>query len=182
LKNKAVFLDRDGVIIEDARHLSKFEDAKIISVAARAIALLNKSFRVIVISNQSVVARGMCKESDVEKVNNYIKRTLAKKEAKIDAIYFCPHHPDFSGACSCRKPLIGMLKDAQKKFKIDLQNSYIVGDKTVDIQTGKNAGCKTILVKTGYGGEDNEYSVQPDFVEKDVLEAAKRILLQERGN
>lgn len=176
VKNKAVFLDRDGVIIHEKHHLREIAQVEFISSAAAAIKKLNSKFIVIVISNQAVVARKLCTEQDVKKVNQFIQTELEKQGAKIDAFYFCPHHPKFSGDCECRKPKIGMLVQAKKDFNLNFANTFFVGDKTVDIQTGKNAGCKTILVKTGYAGSDKEFNVQPDITAEDILDAVEKIL------
>ncbi|MDO8428988.1 MAG: HAD family hydrolase [Candidatus Diapherotrites archaeon] len=176
MKNKAVFLDRDGVIIHEKHHLREIAQVEFISSAAAAIKKLNSKFIVIVISNQAVVARKLCTEQDVKKVNQFIQTELEKQGAKIDAFYFCPHHPKFSGDCECRKPKIGMLVQAKKDFNLNFANTFFVGDKTVDIQTGKNAGCKTILVKTGYAGSDKEFNVQPDITAEDILDAVEKIL------
>lgn len=175
MKNRAVFLDRDGVIIDNKHHLTKLSDVKFIRGSAQAIKLLNKNFRVIVVSNQSVVARKKSTKAKVKKINDHIKRKLAEEGACIDAFYYCPHHPDFSGKCLCRKPAIGMLLKAKEKFGLDLYKSFFIGDKTHDIKAGKNACCTTILVKTGYGGSDEEYAVRPDYTEKNLLAAAKRV-------
>ncbi|HZX20328.1 MAG TPA: HAD family hydrolase [archaeon] len=176
--NQAVFLDRDGVIIKEKHHLSKINDVEIIFGAAEAIKKLNKKFLVLVVSNQSVVARRISTSAEVKKINSYISKKLSKEGAKIDAFYFCPHHPLISGKCDCRKPEIGLLLKAKNKFKLDFSESFLVGDKTLDIKTGENAGCKTILVKTGYAGKDKEYKVNPDHTSKNLLDAAK-IMLKE---
>jgi len=184
----AVFLDRDGVINEEVNLLSDARQLRLIQNAEKAIKLLNNlGFYVIVATNQPQVARGLLKEKEAEKINETLRKMLAKKGAKIDAIYFCPHHPEkhhldikpecmkYRIECDCRKPNIGMLKKAEKKFGLNLKSCYIIGDKTMDMQTGKNAGCRTILVKTGYAGKDKKYDVKPNFIAKDLFDAAKQI-------
>ncbi|HJX50720.1 MAG TPA: HAD-IIIA family hydrolase [Candidatus Nanoarchaeia archaeon] len=186
--NKAVFLDRDGVINEEVKLLYNIKQLKLIPKSDKGIKLLNNlGFRVIVATNQPQVARGLITENSVKRINKTLIKVLAKKDAKIDAIYYCPHHPErhhpdikpecmkYRIECECRKPNIGMIKKAEKELKIDLKSSYIIGDQTRDIKTGKNAGCKTILVKTGYAGKDGKYDVKPDFIAKNLLEAAKII-------
>ncbi|MEM7824387.1 MAG: HAD-IIIA family hydrolase [Candidatus Aenigmatarchaeota archaeon] len=185
---RAVFLDRDGVINEEVNLLTEIKQVKILPNVVKAIKILKDlGFYIIVITNQPQVARGLLRESDVRNINNYIKKLLSRKGAKIDAIYYCPHHPEkhhqdikpellkYRIECDCRKPNIGMLKKAEKKFNLNFKECYFIGDKSVDIQTGKNAGCKTILLKTGYGGKDKKYDVEPDFVCDDLYEASKII-------
>lgn len=182
--NKAVFLDRDGVINVEVDLLHKTEQLKLIEGSADAIKILNKDFYVIIVTNQPQVARGLCSEEDIQRINEVLKKELEKFDARIDGIYYCPHHPErgFPGEnprykieCECRKPKIGMLKKAARDFDLDLESCFIVGDRTVDIKTGKNVNCRTILVKTGYAGKDNKYGVKPDFVANNILEAAKLI-------
>jgi len=185
----AVFLDRDGTIVEEGIHdkLScgnmHMTDVKLIEGTAEAIVKLNKNFIVIIITNQSAIAKEFCTEEDVEKTNRHIVYLLAEKGARIDSIYYCPHHPDTSHVinkyrieCGCRKPEPGMLKTAAADHKLDLTKCWMVGDRTIDIGAGKSAGCKTILVKTGYAGEDSKYDAKPDFIATDLMEASDIIL------
>ena len=124
-------------------------------------------------------------ETDLNEIHKKLETELGLKGAKIDGIYYCPHHPEkgFTGEipklkikCNCRKPKIGLLLKAKEEFNINLKQSYFIGDQTGDILTGKRAGCKTILVKTGYGGKDNSFSVKPDFIADNLLKATKIIL------
>ncbi len=180
--NRAVFLDRDGVINEDIDLLSRIDDLKLIDGAYEAVKILNDlGFRVIVVTNQPQVAKGNCSEYDVNSVNQEIKKRFESKNAVIDAFYYCPHHPEkgFPGeraeykiACNCRKPNIGMLEQAKKDFELDLKSCFIIGDRTVDMKTGENAGCRKILVRTGHAGKDGKYNAKPDFTADNVLEAA----------
>ncbi len=184
-KRKAVFLDRDGIINEEIDQLSKIEDFKMYDFSAKAIKRINDSeYLAIIVTNQPMIAKGFMTENDLGKIHKKLETDLGKEGAKIDAIYYCPHHPEkgFVGEvpelkikCNCRKPKIGLFLKAQKEFNIDLKNSYSVGDKTSDILAGKRAGCKTILVKTGYGGEDRLFSIKPNFVANNLLEAIKII-------
>lgn len=178
---RAVFLDRDGTINREADNLRDVRDLKLLPNAAKAICLLNKiGLLVIIITNQPVVARGWLTEGEVEAINDILLKRLQKKGAKIDDVFYCPHHPDASLSkyrqdCDCRKPNIGMIKSAVKKYKINLSKSFLVGDSTRDILTGQRAGLKTVLVKTGYGGKDGIYNAEPDATTKNLLEAAEII-------
>lgn len=177
---KCVFLDRDGTInkyVGFARSLNQIELENDSSVGLKDI---NKSeFISIVVTNQPVIARGEVSFEQLREINNKIETLLGKDGAYFDDLFFCPHHPDkgFEGEipslkfdCDCRKPKIGLLLQAKEKYNIDLTKSYFVGDTTMDIQTGVNAGMKTILVKTGEKGEDGKYDVKPDFVINSLAE------------
>lgn len=174
---RAIFLDRDGTINREVDNLRNVRELKILPHVARAISQLNRlGFLVIVISNQPVVARGWLSEQGVDEINNVLLKRLAKKDARIDAIYYCPHHPNankqkYCANCRCRKPNIGMIQKAVKYFKIDLNKSFFIGDSTRDMLAGSRAGVKTILVKTGYGGNDKMYKVKPDAIAKNLYEA-----------
>ncbi len=179
MTNKAVFLDRDGTINYEVNYLSSVDQLKILPNSAQAINLLNENdFLVIIITNQSGVARGKFSEEALNEINNELKNKLLKDEAKIDAVYYCPHHPD--DGCSCRKPKPGMLKAANEEFGLDLQASYIVGDTLNDLETGHNVGCKTVLVLTGYGeGElkkQENWNFSPDHIARDLLDAVMWII------
>jgi len=177
--NKAVFFDRDGTIIEEVNYLSKIEQVKILSNSPSAIKLLNENgFLVIIITNQSGLAREYFSVEDLENVNKHLKNELLKSNAKIDAIYYCPHHPDDD--CECRKPRIGLIKKAEEEMNIDLRSSFLVGDKISDVQAGLNAGLKSILVLTGYGKEErtklDDMNLKVDFIASDILSAVLWIL------
>jgi mannose-1-phosphate guanylyltransferase/phosphomannomutase len=186
LERTAVFLDRDGVINEDVDLVYKTSQLRLIKGSAEGIRMLNqKGFLTIVITNQPVVARNLCTEEEVMQINEKLKRMLARNGARLDGIYYCPHHPDkgypeenpkYKIECECRKPKIGMIMRASRDFGINPRQCVFVGDRTADIKTGENAGCSTILVKTGKGGADGKYDVRPDYVCKNLLEAAKLIL------
>jgi D,D-heptose 1,7-bisphosphate phosphatase len=186
MKNKAVFLDRDGVINKEVNFLYKWEQFEFLPRTDEAIRRLNKSgYLVIVITNQPVVARDMCSEDELKDIHAKMKKELEKKNAKIDAVYYCPHHPDkgfpeenkaYKIECECRKPKLGLFLQAKKDFNIDFVKSYMIGDTTKDIFAGKSIGCKTILVKTGYAGTDKRYNISPDFIVEDLYDAAELIL------
>lgn len=186
---KAIFLDRDGtlnVLNGFIKHTDEFE---LLPNAIAAIQKINASgFLAIVLTNQPVIARGEASVKDIEEVHKKMKTILGKEGAYIDDLFYCPHHPDkgFVGEvaelkidCDCRKPKIGMVKEAQKKFHLDLSQCYMVGDMTMDLEMGRNAGVSTVLVKTGMAGEDKKYSKDSDMVADDVLMAVEEILKKE---
>ena len=185
-KQRCVFLDRDGTLNQYRGLISKEEQLELEKNAAKAVLLLNEAgYLVIVVTNQPVVARGMCEIEDVEYIHKKLQTLLGREQAYVDDIVFCPHHPDkgypdenplYKIECECRKPKIGMIEKMREKYNIDLEQSYMVGDTTIDIETGKNAGLKTVLVLTGEAGADGKYNVQPDIKAKDVLEAVTIIL------
>jgi len=170
---------------EPPYYAHKIDQLELISKSAEAIKGLNESgFKIIVISNQSGVARGYYQEKDIQMYNNEIKRQLEEKGARIDAIYYCPHHPeatirDYRIDCECRKPKPGMLKLAEKDLNLDLKCSFLVGDKMSDIEAGYRAGCKTILVLTGQGNGEvkkiSEMNIKPNYISKDLFAAIQII-------
>ncbi|MDP6778057.1 MAG: D-glycero-beta-D-manno-heptose 1,7-bisphosphate 7-phosphatase [Candidatus Latescibacteria bacterium] len=183
----AVFLDRDGTINEEVDYLTRVEDMRLLPGAAEAIARLREAgFTVVVVTNQSAVARGMMAEAQLVEIHEEMRRQLAAGDAEVDAICYCPHHPDhgeppYRQDCSCRKPKPGLLHRAAEELGIDLSRSVMIGDKTIDLETGWNAGCRSILVRTGYGEEalaemDRESRDRIAFVAGDLLEAADWLL------
>ncbi len=183
--NKAVFLDRDGVITEDPPHYAhRLDQLRIIPGSAQAIQLLNAHhFRVIVISNQSGVARGYYSEDDVKIFNDGIEFLLKKVGAHIDTIYYCPHHPEafverYKINCDCRKPKPGMILEAAQKHSLDIEKSFVVGDKWSDIEAGRAAGCKTVLVLTGHGKEEvDKKQGSADYIALDLYDAVDKYIL-----
>ena len=185
-KQKAIFLDRDGTINEYVGFLRNVEDFKLISEVPEAISKINESvYLAIVATNQPVIARGEVTTSELDEIHMKMETDLGKNGAYLDDIFYCPHHPDrgFEGEvkelkidCECRKPKIGMLKKAEAKYNIDLSQSWYIGDTTMDIQTGNNAGMKAVLVKTGEEGKDGKYDVSPDYESNDLLDAVNFIL------
>jgi len=177
-------MDRDGTIIEDPGYLGDPAGVRLLPKAAAAIRLLNKSgAKVIVVSNQSGVARGFYTEDDVNKVNRRLQEELVARGAVIDGFYFCPHHPlEGKGSylldCQCRKPGPGLLLRAAGEHRIDLARSYMIGNEMCDIGAGANAGCKTILVRNGGEGQESvtqdEGNISPDYIVKDIYQAAQQ--------
>lgn len=183
----AVFLDRDGTLIEEVGYIHKVEDLKVIDGTSKAIKQLNENgFITIIVTNQSGVARGYFEEKDVHNLNGALEDILKKDNAWFDKVYYCPHHikgniEKYTISCECRKPKAGLINQALKDFpNIDLSQSYVIGDKLIDVELGHNAGCKGILVKTGYGAQmiqdSDDNSVKPDFVAENVEEAISFIL------
>lgn len=170
----AAFIDRDGTLIEEVNFLSCVDDLKLFDYTLEAINLLkDRGFLIIVVTNQSGIGRKIYNEAAMHSIHQELQRQLFES---IDAFYFCPHLPD--EGCKCRKPNLGMIEAACVDFAIDLENSWIIGDKKIDIGTGFNAGAKTALVKTGYGREHaKNLERQPDIVAENLLEAVKRLLL-----
>jgi D,D-heptose 1,7-bisphosphate phosphatase len=191
-KNKAVFLDRDGVINEEVGYLNSLDKLKIIPGAYKAIRLINESgMKAVVISNQAGVAKGFFTEEFVRKTNDCLQMILSQHGAYINSFYYCPHHPTegtepYRQICDCRKPAPGMLIKAAQDLNIDLKKSYFVGDRFHDMEAAKKARVKGILVKTGYSSEllqdDGQDKAtpesKPDFIAADILEAVRWILDQ----
>ena len=163
---KAIFFDRDGVIVrDDVGHVHKVADFKLETNAVEGLKKLSSlDVKLIIITNQSGIAKQLFTESDYYLFNNHLLEQLRKEGIEITAVYHCPHHPEGKGEykqeCDCRKPGIKMIQDAVKEYDLDISNSWFIGDKTSDILAGKNAGCKTVLVKTGYSGKDNLFKVK----------------------
>ncbi len=185
-----VFLDRDGTINHECGLFYKKEEFELLPGAIEAIKLLNSNgFLVVVITNQPGVAKGMYSEKDVHALHHHMIDLLELGGAKLDAIYFCPHHPEkghvgedprYKIECECRKPGISMLQDAAKKFHVDLKKCWMVGDRTVDVKAGHNAGCKTIVLKTGAAGKDGKFDVKADFECDTILDAVMLLIQQSK--
>jgi len=177
----AVFLDRDGTINEDVGYLRDIGQLTIMPGVTQAIRILNNcGFKVVVVTNQSGVARGYFCEEFIGQLHDHLRAVLQEKGAIIDAFYYCPHHPTegfppYRKICSCRKPETGMFIQAARDLRLDLSCSYMVGDKIQDIQAGKKAGVKTILVKTGYGSFVKEEDIISEYVAQDLFSAAQWI-------
>ena len=186
---KCVFLDRDGVLNKYVGLLYTTEQLELEDTVVAGLKELNSSeYLIIVVTNQPVVARGLCNIETVISIHKKLQTLLGENHVYLDDILFCPHHPDkgfpdenpdYKIVCECRKPKIGMIKTAVKKYNIDLAKSWFVGDTTTDIQTGKNAGTRTILVRTGEGGKEEKYNVTPDHIANNLFEAVKYILKEE---
>lgn len=181
---KAVFLDRDGVLIRqrEGEYLSDPGRVELLPGAAAAVRRLREAgFATVVVTNQAGVGYGYLTEEVLGEIHARLARELAREGAALDAIYHCPHTPEDN--CPCRKPAPGMLVRAARELGIDLSRSYMVGDMTTDIEAGKRAGCFTVLVRTGFGGSDGRSDAVPDAVCDDLRAAADLILRREaRGD
>jgi D-glycero-D-manno-heptose 1,7-bisphosphate phosphatase len=157
----AVFLDRDGVVIEDGHYLGDSSRIRLVPGSAEAIAALNQAgWLVVIVTNQSGVARGVFTIESVDEVHMQLSELLRGFGAKVDAYRFCPHHPEalnpeYRLACDCRKPRPGMLLSAARELGVELESSWMIGDRTTDLEAGVAAGCRTVLVRTGYGSDVN---------------------------
>ena len=182
----AIFLDRDGTINEDIGYVSSPDELVLYPYAAEAVRLINAAgWKTIVITNQSGVARRLYDEAMLARIHGRLIEELERNGARIDGIYYCPHHPRIGDAryrrdCDCRKPGPGMLHQAAREHQIDLGASYVVGDKASDINLATNAGALGVLVLTGYGREslaDSErWPCSPAIIADDLLDAVNQIL------
>ena len=185
-KRPAIFVDRDGTLVRDIDLLHRVEDLELLPFSAAAIKKINDSdYLSFLITNQPVVARNLCDISIIAQIHNKLETLLGRGGAYLNDIYFCPHHPDkgypeenpdLKVDCDCRKPKTGMISKAVKEYNVDIESSWFIGDMTADIQTGKNAGMKTILVRTGRAGEDGKFEISPDYIFDNIEEAVDFIL------
>ncbi|MEW4568650.1 HAD family hydrolase [Tautonia sp. JC769] len=176
---RAIFLDKDGTVIENVPYNV---DPSLIRLCDGAVeglrALAGAGYRLVVVSNQSGVARGYFPESAIGPVEERLRDLLAEQGLGLDGFFYCPHHPDgseagYATACECRKPAPGMLREAARLLEIDLGRSWMVGDRLDDVEAGRRAGCRTVLIgRDGSGGP----TPGPDGVAADLAEAARRIL------
>jgi len=183
----AVFLDRDGTLIEDVGYLHHTSQIAFYPWTVESLRALNRAgLRVIVTTNQSGVARGYFTEAQVREVHDHLSGLLAEAGVRIDAYYYCPHHPEgtvdgYSRACDCRKPGTAMVECAARDFGVDLHRSFVVGDRWLDVGMAKNAGARGILVKTGAGAAQAEAppeDVRADYVADNLISAVSWILGQ----
>lgn len=186
----ALFLDRDGVINEEVGGAHSSQDVSLIAGAAKAIRSFNDAgIPVICVTNQPDLAKGKMSWQDLLQVTGEIDHQLANEAGSyVDDLFVCPHHPEIGWTgevaelkteCDCRKPRDGMLRQAGARHHLDLENSWLIGDRYCDIAAGKSAGARTILVRTGHDGDDRErFSIEPDKICTDICEAAAHILEQ----
>lgn len=185
-KQKTIFLDRDGTINKYVGFLRNIEDFELLPNVCEAIKRINDSgYLAIVITNQPVVARGEVTIEKLDMIHKKMETLLGKDGAYIDDLYYCPHHPDkgyvgevpeLKFKCNCRKPNIGLITQAVNEHNIDLENSIIIGDSTLDIKLAENTGMESILLETGQAGLDGKYKVNPTYVAKNLLEAVDIVL------
>jgi histidinol-phosphate phosphatase family protein len=177
--NKAVFLDRDGVINRKAPegdYIVRWQEFEILPGVVEAIRILNQAaYRVIVVTNQRAVAKNKITLTELEEIHRKLIAEVGQSGAVIDRIYFCPH--DLESKCGCRKPEPGMLLRALEEFEIDPQQSWMIGDSAVDIEAGRRAGCRTALIKAGWDGTGGTHGT--DILAEDLYQAVKIILRAE---
>jgi D-glycero-D-manno-heptose 1,7-bisphosphate phosphatase len=192
MKRPAVFIDRDGTISEEVGYINHPSRFRLFPYAARAIKLLNdQGWLAIIITNQAGVARGYFSESMIETVHDNLRKELSDEGARVDAIYYCAHHPTVGEApyrqeCDCRKPKPGLITRATKDLDVALEQSWMIGDRYGDVELARNAGVRSALVLSGYGrGEwENQrplWKHQPDLVAENLLEAVESILRSEQS-
>lgn len=181
----AVFLDRDGTLIEECGYLDRLDSLHVFPWTADAIRLLNRAgFATVVITNQAAIGRGIIDEPFLRAVHDALDARLALGNARIDAYYFCPHHPEaqderYRQTCRCRKPGPGMIEQACRDLNIDPSRSVMVGDRWLDVGCGQAAGTRTVLVRTGHGGHEVERppaGAHADAILNNLMEAVGWIL------
>lgn len=192
MKRPAIFIDRDGTINEEMGYINHLKRFVLLPGVGKAVELLNRhGYWVIVISNQSGVARGYFPVELVHSVHSYMKTLLKKEDAIVDGIFFCPHYPngvipEYSISCNCRKPATGLIHNACKKFDVDVTKSYVIGDRLTDIEMAKRFGLEGILVTTGYGLGEEKFVLpkspfEPTYIAKDLLHAVQWIVKKGKG-
>ena len=189
MKRPAVFIDRDGTINEQMGYINHISRFVLLPGTAEGIRLLNRhQYLAIIVSNQSGVARGYFPMELIDRVHAHLKDLLAKEGANIDGIFFCPHYPrgivpEYSVECDCRKPRTGLVQKACEEFDIDMENSYVIGDRCSDIELAERSNLQGIMVRTGYGLGDIEYVLphkpfNPQHIARDLLHAIRWIIEQ----
>ncbi len=185
-------MDRDGTINEQLGYINHLSRFALLPGVIEAVRLLNKNnFLSIIVTNQSGVARGYYPIDLVYKIHDFLKTTFKQQGAVIDGIFFCPHHPwgvvpEYTSECDCRKPKLGLARQALEYFDIDMTSSWVVGDRYIDMELAQRLSLKGILVKTGYGLGEIEYilpaqSIKPTHIAQDLLGAVRWILDKEKG-
>ena len=190
MSRRAIIMDRDGTVCDEVGYINHVDRIRLLPRSTAAIRLANEAdFQTVVVTNQAGVARGYFAESLIDEVHDRVRELLAEGGARLDGIYYCPHHPEvgapaYRKECTCRKPSPGMLERARDEMGIDLSASFMIGDTIKDIEAGGRAGATTILVLSGYGKGELEYQshawkIQPDHVADDLLTAITWILERE---
>jgi D-glycero-D-manno-heptose 1,7-bisphosphate phosphatase len=181
----AVFLDRDGTIIEERGYLDRLDLLELYAFTADAIRLLNRAgYATVVVTNQGGIGRGIIDEPFLQLVHSTLDARLAAGRARIDRYYHCPHHPDaiipeLRQRCGCRKPAAGMIEQACRELSLDPKRSVMIGDRRLDVVAGRSAGTRTILVRTGHGGHEEAMpsgNAHPDAILNNLMEAVGWIL------
>jgi D,D-heptose 1,7-bisphosphate phosphatase len=178
MKNRAIFLDRDGTVAPDVKYCRRPEDFNLFPDAGEAVKLLNNhGFKVIIITNQSGIARGYFTEQTLGRIHQKMIDELNLHGAKLDAIYYCPHHPD--DGCECRKPKTALFRQAAQEMDIEFSLSYVIGNSSLDIKAGKTMCCKTVLVTTGSKQEFDKL-IPSDYVADSLIQATRWIIKDSR--
>ena len=170
-ENRAVFLDRDGTIVEDVRYLSAPDDVRLLPSAAAALSRLKSAgFLLLVVTNQSAIARGWLTERQLAEIHGHLQGLLSRQGVEIDDFFYCPHLPEgrvarYAKVCSCRKPQPGMLLQGAAKWNVDLTRSFAVGDSERDVEAGRRAGCRSILISPDRPGDTSAHTVAADLSE-----------------
>ena len=184
MSQRAVFLDRDGTMIEDVGYLDRLERLKLFPYTIDAVRLLNRAgYKVVVVTSQNGVAQGVLTEAFVGEAHAHLSQVSGAAGAKIEGYYYCPHSTHaaverYRTDCDCRKPKPGMILAAARDHSLDLSQSFVIGDRCIDMQAGKSAGCRTALVLTGYGAVEQEECMDArtvDLVATDAYDAWKQI-------
>ncbi len=188
-KQKCIFLDRDGTINKYKGLLYNIDDLELEYKVSEAIKMINNSeYLCIVITNQPIVARNLCTEEQLNRIHKKLQTLLGADGAYFDDLFYCPHHPDsgyleenkrYKIKCNCRKPRIGMIQSIQEKYNVNLSESYMIGDTSVDIQTAKNVGLKSILLTTGEIEKEKKYIVDADFVKENLYDAILNVVFKD---
>jgi rfaE bifunctional protein nucleotidyltransferase chain/domain len=178
-QSPAAFFDRDGTVIEEADYLHEPERIRFLPGALEGVKRFqDMGYRIVLVTNQPGIGIGYYSKEDFYRVNREMMKSFSKTGILVDKIYFCPHSK--SEKCECRKPGLALIRRAEEELNLDLSGSYMIGDKTSDVETGKRAGMRTILVRTGFGGLDGEFSAQPDITAENLSDAAGKVLEMER--
>lgn len=188
----ALFLDRDGTINREIGGVTHPDHFELLPGAAAAIRTANEiGWRIVVVTNQPVIAKGFCSEEQLRAIHNRMDTLLGREGAYVDAVYYCPHHADrgFTGErlelkvrCGCRKPRTGLIERARRRLDLDLQRSWLIGDSTLDIRTARNAGLRSVLVRTGHGAQSVDQADKPDAIADDLGSAIEVISKLSDGN
>jgi D-glycero-D-manno-heptose 1,7-bisphosphate phosphatase len=174
----AAFLDRDGTIIVERHYLAESANVELLPGAAEGLrALADAGFALVVVTNQSGIARGLLTRAHFQAVQERLEALLARHGVTLEAVYYCPHHPDYDGPCDCRKPGVALFRQAARELGLDLRRSIFIGDRLRDVQPAFEFGGRAVLVRTGYGAELEE---TPSGVEvADDLDAAARHVVRD---
>ena len=176
-RRRAAFLDRDGTLVVERHYLADPEAVTLVPGVAGALdALRNAGFALVVVTNQSGIARGLYTEAAFHAVQDRIERLLADAGVRLDAVYFCPHHPDYTGTCDCRKPATGLFERAAAALDLDLRRSVFIGDRLKDVVPARAFGARGVLVRTGYGALQEVDAGADIEVVEDIVAAAARVI------